>query len=85
MSPDRVIARAIAGLNVFSFLRCTTLDFIDAYLRNVEAEPAGRDVGMPAAIVKKPAASNVVGGAQYRQLPFGSNNADPGIEISWFR
>jgi hypothetical protein len=26
------------SLNVFSFLRRTTLDFIDAYLRNVEAE-----------------------------------------------
>jgi hypothetical protein len=45
MSPDRVIARAIAsaaaGLNGFGFLRCSTLDFIDVYLRDVEAEPEG--------------------------------------------
>jgi hypothetical protein len=64
MSPDRVIARAIAsaaaGLNGFGFLRCSTLDFIDVYLRDVEAEPEGREVGMLAAIAKKSAASNVV-------------------------
>jgi len=57
MSPDRVIARAIAsaaaGLNDFSFLRCSTLDFICAYLGDVEAKPAGREVGMLAAIAKK--------------------------------
>jgi hypothetical protein len=70
MSPDRVIARAIAsaaaGLNGFGFLGCSTLDFIDVYLRDVESKPEGREVGVRAAVAKKSAASNVVGGEQFR-------------------
>jgi hypothetical protein len=69
MSPDWVIARAIvsatAELNGFGFLRCSALHLIDVYIRDVEAEPDGREVGMLAAIAKKSAISNVVGEEQY--------------------
>jgi hypothetical protein len=55
------LASAAAGLNGFGFLGCSTLDFIDVYLRDVESKPEGREVGVRAANAKKSAASNIVG------------------------